>query len=179
MTLQSQTNDSRLRFRLRTLIPTVAVVAFMIVSGRNLYDWYSSTPLADTVASFNAQTRHDSVGKHEPAITEEEIVAAVDSQLPKLDATDQVKKIYARIARSRRLPRDAHWDSTTGYRSGGQRYTVWWINLNVMAGPKSGYGLRIRETDNPIAIGLSVSLIRRPYPDFGPAITLRLIHQTV
>jgi hypothetical protein len=35
--------------------------------------------------------------------------------------------------------------------SDGTHYTVWWINLDVPTGKNSGYGLRIRENNAPIA----------------------------
>jgi hypothetical protein len=33
----------------------------------------------------------------------------------------------------------------------GKTFTVWWINLDVRIGKDSGYGLRIRENNNPAA----------------------------
>jgi len=161
MMTDQHNKHSRIRFGLRTLILAVTFVAISIVAGRNLYDWYTSTPLAESVAGFNSAASNNPVGMHEAPITEDEIVAAIRSQIPTLDATDHVKAIYSRIARTRRLPRGAMLDSIPGYSpSAGQHYTVWWINLNVVTGPKSGYGLRIRENDNPVAADSSKPLRR-------------------
>jgi hypothetical protein len=145
------------RFRLRTLILAVAFVPIVIVAGPYLYDWYTSSPLADSVSAFNLRASAHPVGMHQPPITEDEIVSAIESQLRTLDASDQVKTIYSRIARTRRLPRGASLASLAsipGYiPTPGEQHTVWWINLEVMTGPKSGYGLKIRGTDNPVPPG--------------------------
>lgn len=158
---QPNKRGSWFRFRLRTLVLAVAFVAILMVAGRNFYDWYTSTPLAESVFAFNARAKLDPIEMHEPPITEDEIVLAIESQLPTLDASDYVKAVSSRIARTRRLPRGASLDSIPGYMpSPGHRYTVWWINLNIITGPKSGYAMRIRETDNPVAAGDSRRLER-------------------
>jgi hypothetical protein len=144
--------SSFFRFRLITLIVVIAALAVLFVAGMRAYEWYTSTPLSASVDAFNVLARTDAVGKHEPPLTEDEIVTAIETQLPTLKASHQVKAIFARIARTRRLPRGALLNSIPGYEPvAGKRYTVWWINLDVMTGPTSGYGLRIRETDNPVA----------------------------
>jgi hypothetical protein len=80
------------------------------------------------------------------------MVNAIRSQLPALRASNKVKAIYADIARTRELPHDASLHSMSGWTwKDGTHYTVWWINLDVFTGPKSGYGLRIRENNQPIA----------------------------
>lgn len=161
MSEQTNSRRPRVRFGIRTLILIIAVAAVLIVAGRSLYHRYTTIPLSQSVAAFNATASEHPVGRHEPPLTEEEIVKAIEAQLPTLDASDKVKSIYSRIAKSRRLPLDADLDPIPGYSpSSGERYTVWWINLNVMTGPNSGYGLRIRETDNPVAADDSKPLRR-------------------
>ena len=143
--------SGRWQFSLRTLLLGVAALAILLVAGRHFYDWYFSTPLVDAVTSFNARASSDFVGKYEPPITEDEIVSSIEAQLPNLDANDQVKAIYSRIAHTGRLPPGASLNSIPGYSpaSGTPVTFVWWINLEIMTGKKSGYGLRIRETNNP------------------------------
>lgn len=153
-----QRSPAWFRFRLRTLLVAVAVVAIALLVAFRLYDHFTSVPLADAVAAFNAKSAADSVGKHEPPLTEDEIVAAIEAQLPNLDATDEVKSVYARIARKRRLPKDASLSSVSAYSSSygdglGQRVTVWWIDLDIMIDASSGYTLRIRRTDQPVSSG--------------------------
>ena len=159
MTDQQQERDYGLRFGISTLLLAVALVA--ILMGHSLYEWYTSTPLSDSVAAFNATASDHPVGRHEPPITEKEIVSAIRSQLPTLRASDQVKAIYTRIAQTRRLPRGASLSSIDGYSpSSGEDYTVWWINLSVVTGPQFQFSLRIRANDNPVAADKSKPLER-------------------
>src|SRR5687767_5474663 len=109
----------RLRFNLRLLFLAIALIALLTWGAVTLREWYVSIPLADAVASFNANAAHDPVGRLEPPLTEDEIVAAVNAQLPTLaDADSQVKAIYRRIARTGRLPRSALLDPIPGFSDG-------------------------------------------------------------
>jgi len=133
------------------LLATTLIVC-CLVAGPKLYDWYTSVPLSEAVADFNSVASRHEVGKHEPPITEKEIVTAIESQLTNLAASAHVKDLYERFVRTHRLPRGARLDSISGSgSSSGEDRTVWWINLDVMTGPKSGYAMRIRETMNPVA----------------------------
>lgn len=152
-----QTKDFRLRFGLRLLFSAIAMIALLTWGTLKLHDWYTSVPMGDAVATFNARAADDPVGKREPLLTEDEIFASIESQLPSLDASEQVRAIYARIARTKRLPPGAALNSIPGFSpASGEHRTVWWINLEVMTGKNSGYGLRIRETNNPAAASSSV-----------------------
>jgi len=152
----SAKNSTRWRwqFGLRFLFLAIAVVALLIWGTRKFRDWYYSIPLADAVASFNARAKEDSVGRLEPPLTEDEVIAAIQSQLPTLDASKQVKTIYREIARTRRIPRRGTLEAMPGFGSGPAQKCVWWINLDVMTSKNAGYGLRIRATNDPVAASL-------------------------
>ena len=155
MSDQKSSSRGRIRYRLRTLIAAMAFVAFVLVVSRNLYDWYTSTPLEAAVSAFNTRAGLDPIGKHEPPLSGDEVVAAIQRRVPTLGAGPRVKAIYSRIARTRRLPRGASLSSNTTYATGNglgktEQFTVWWVNLDVMTGPQIGYSLRIRETDDPV-----------------------------
>jgi hypothetical protein len=153
----------RLRYGLRSLFFTMTAIAALLWSGLCFYDWYFSVPLSAAVEAFNDRAAEDPVGKLEPKLTEDEVISSIQSQLPTLAASSQVKTIYSRIARRRRLPLGASLDSIPGYSPAlGQQYTVWWINLDVMTGKKAGFGLRIRETNHPSAATPSVPAERLP-----------------
>lgn len=143
------------RFNLAFLLSVFLVASVLLTFVPKAYKWYfaiPTIPLSQEVASFNTMATSVPVGKHEPRITEEEIIAAINSQLPTLPASSQVKATYAEIARTRRLPHDPAkprrgLDSMSGWTlKDGTHYTVWWINLNV-----EGFGLRIRENNQPVA----------------------------
>jgi len=150
------TSTSRgVRFNLRSVLALFALLALLLVCGKWLYEWYYATPtvpLADFVATFNAAYAHDDVGQFEPALTEAEVLTAIRVQLANLQASDQVKSIYARILRTQRVPQNASLDAMTRYsHSNASHFTVWWINLEVKTGANRGYGLRIRENNSPVA----------------------------
>jgi hypothetical protein len=157
-------NRPRLRFGLRSLFWAIAVVALLVWGGGKFYNWYFSVPLGDAVAAFNTRAESDPVGKLEPRLTEDEIVVAIQSQLPTLKAGRQVKDIYQRIARTRRLPHAASLTSIPGCTTeSGQSYTVWWINLEVMTSKTTGYGLRIRETNDPVAAAGAAPYVKKKH----------------
>ncbi|MDA8564177.1 hypothetical protein N9L06_06990, partial [Mariniblastus sp.] len=144
--------QNRIRFGLRTLVLAVGLVAVATWFVRIAYEWQTTIPLAESVATFNETASKDRVGMHEPPITEDEIFTAIKSALPNIKASDQVKAIYSRIVRTRRLPNSSSLNSISGYSPvSGENQQVWWINLDVMTEPSSGYALRIRETSNPVA----------------------------
>jgi hypothetical protein len=143
---------SRFRFGLRLLFVAIALFALLTWAAVRLHEWYNSTPLADAIASFNATAASDPIGKHEPPLTEDEIVASIQAQLSTLpDADSRVKGIYDRIARTRRLPRGGSLHSIPGYSDGTNSFRVWWINLEIMTSDTGGYGLRVRHTNDPVA----------------------------
>ena len=143
------------RFNLKFMLLVVVVVAVLLAVGTKIYDWYyaaPTVPLADAVASFNAKYGNEGVGRLEPPLSEAEIIASIRSQLPRLQASDQVKSAYAEIVRKKRIPQGASLHAMPGYSLGnGNHFTVWWINLDVPIGKNSGYGLRIRENNSPTA----------------------------
>lgn len=134
------------------MLLVVLVVALMLWAGPEIYQRVTSIPLIDAIANFNARAQSSSVGKYEPPLTENEVIAAIQAQLPTLEASPRVKSIYQKIANTRRLPRGGTFNDIPAYqpRSGPQQI-VWWINLEVMTGKNTGYGLRIRNTDDPVA----------------------------
>jgi hypothetical protein len=163
--MTSDTNR-RFRFNLKSMLLAMVALAVLLTLGAKIYEWYyagPTLPLADAVASFNAQYTNDPIGKFEPPLTETEIIASIRSQLPGLQASDQVKSVYAEIVRKKRVPQGASLNSMPGYDLGnGQSYTVWWINLDVPTGKNSGYGLRIRENNSPGAKPEGEPKLNRP-----------------
>jgi len=150
------------RFGLRSLFYAILVLAILLTLGLKINDWYHTVPLADEVVFFNVRSSDNSVGKNEPPITEAEIVASIRAQLPNLSANSEIKAIYANIVRTKRLPYDASLNAIPGWVvKDGTSYTVWWINLDVRTGGNSGYGLRIRENNQPAAKPLDEPKLNR------------------
>lgn len=138
------------RYRLRTLIAAVTVVAIVLVAADPIYDWFTSIPLSQAVDRFNAQAESTTPGYGAP-LTEDEIVEAIENQLPTLNASTPVRSALSRIARTRRFPNNAALDDfpiAVPSGTGTASIQRWAINLDVMTGPKSGFALRIRETSS-------------------------------
>jgi hypothetical protein len=161
--------------RWRTAAKLLAILALIalplaavtILSGRHAA--MPHIPLADAVAAFNIRSESSPVGQHEPRITEAEIIAAIQAQLPILSASDEVKSLYAEVVRTRSLPYDAQLRFMDGWTlASGDHYTVWWINLDVQAESNAGFGLRIRENNAPSAKPKDEPKLQQPNVEFIP-----------
>ena len=105
------------------------------------------TPLKFLLGDFNRKAAEDAIGKSEPKLTEDEVVAAIRAWIirKKEDVDDDTVAIYKKIAETRTLPKGAELVFTTGWVTDELNFKVWWINLEIATGENRGYGLRIRE----------------------------------
>lgn len=137
-----------IRFRLASLLLLMLFASLAALCAR----WYftePTIPLSEALVRFNAFAAEHRVGKDEPPLTEAEVVAAIRSQLATL-REGRVANTYSKIARTRRFPSNAEFVSMSGYQpSNGPSRTVWWVNLDIRLSKTSGYGLRVRENNNP------------------------------
>src|SRR5688500_5611643 len=69
-------------------------------------DAASETPLKAAVENFNQKARMNLIGKTQPPLTEDEVVAAIRGWIPKHTpgVTDEVFDLFQEIAESRELP---------------------------------------------------------------------------
>tara|TARA_R110002049_G_scaffold47902_4_gene138547 strand:+ start:21419 stop:21817 length:399 start_codon:yes stop_codon:yes gene_type:complete len=128
-----------MRYRLRTLLALLAVIALLLAAIPPIYRWYNSIPLSSVVAAFNGS-------HHEHAITEAEITAAIKSQLPTLRAPASVRATLRQIAKSRRVPLSTTINRFRDTPSAATGEYYWVTSLDFMTGPKSGFAIRVRET---------------------------------
>lgn len=104
------------------------------------------TALAEGVERFNDRVKVLGIGQDEPPLTSDEVVAAVRGWIPERPAVaPEVLKQYRKIAGSGKLPPGSSISFTRGWIYGGYRFEVWWIDLNIMTGEKTGYTFRIRD----------------------------------
>ena len=147
-------NLPRLRFSLRMMLVAVLVCALLVWVGRATNEFWNTTPtvaLADAVNRFNTRAIEDKVGELEPPLTADEVLASIKSQLATLNSNLESKRMYEQILRTGRLPAQAELYFMDGYNPGnGPTKAVWWINLDVPCHNGLGYGLRIRENNNPV-----------------------------
>jgi hypothetical protein len=103
--------------------------------------------LADTVAAFNTEAARDAIGRHEPPLTEDEVVAALRGWIRKRHpVSDDVYKLFQAIAETRQLPEGAELTFTTAWSGYNDlHFDVWWVDLSLSTGQGTGYTYRIRD----------------------------------
>jgi hypothetical protein len=107
-----------------------------------------STSLADAVESFNEKALQDPIGKEQPPLTEEEVIAAIRwsgldrNQMP---VSDEEYRAFRKIADTRRLPKGSEFEVLTGFEP-NQRFVfeAWSVRIRM---PKENgtYAFVIRE----------------------------------
>ena len=97
----------------RLAVPTAAILALIAYPASG--DERGKTPmLADAVQEFNQRAQKDATGKDQPALTEDEVVAAIRGWIrERVPATDEVYKVYQTIADTKKLPEGATLEFTT------------------------------------------------------------------
>jgi hypothetical protein len=101
--------------------------------------------LADAVKEFNRRAQDDATGKTQPALTEDEVVAAIRLwDREEEPVTDDIYKAYQAIADTKKLPEGATLYFITKCLNPprGHEFDVWWINLEIETG--GGYAFRVR-----------------------------------
>ncbi len=144
----------RYQFSIKSLLVTFIPVALLaavvgwLLDVRNERQYHTSLQIA--VHGFNREALHDPVGRNQPPLTQAEVISVIQDSLPRLRA--EVRTVYERIAHSGYLPEGARLYPITKFTTnpGGSR-RVWWVNLDVSLGGGFGYGMRIRENNNPSA----------------------------
>lgn len=102
--------------------------------------------LARAVREFNEQAKKDPVGKDQPALTEEEAVAAIRGWIrDRFPADDPVYAAYQKIANTGALPPGAQLSFTTRWQFKDYEFDVWWVDLSVPVGKGAGYTYRLRD----------------------------------
>jgi RNA polymerase sigma factor (sigma-70 family) len=107
------------------------------------------TSLAEAIGSFNREAGSDPIGKDQPKLTEDEVIAAVRAwaTCAGQDAPKAPPQEYRMVAETRTLPKGAVIDSTNKLIGRGYSTDVWWIHLRIPqrpGGPIPTYSLRIR-----------------------------------
>ncbi len=103
--------------------------------------------LADAVAQFNPQAAQDAIGKDQPPLTEDEVIASIRGiSRENTPMTDDVYNAFQKILVTGMLPARAKLEFTTGWSGhNGFYFTVWWADLTIMTGEGTGYTYRLRD----------------------------------
>ncbi len=144
-----KSRSRRFRYTLQTLVAFIAVAVLLLAVVRPLRDWLDSTPLAVAVLRMNADVRKTVQSTGGP-VTEEKVLAAIESELSRGNMPIRVQATLERIARSRRLPSDCSLEKRVYYK-GEQIIECQVVELRIPTGPNTGFRLHICdiETANP------------------------------
>ena len=103
--------------------------------------------LADAVRRFNLKTLSNPVGRTQPPLTDEEVIATIRGWDPSTHpVSEETFNLYQEIAETGKMPHGASLDSIQrwiGYR--GFAFEVWWVDLTIDNGDGTGYSFRIRD----------------------------------
>lgn len=107
----------------------------------------STTSLGSAVEAFNERASGNAIGKHQPPLTEDEVIASIRGWGRKSHpVSDHDYAVFQEIAETRRLPEGATLDYTTAWNGfAGDHFDVWWVDLSIMTGERTGYTFRIRD----------------------------------
>jgi hypothetical protein len=107
----------------------------------------NTSMLAEAVKEFNERAQKDATGKDQPALTEDEVVAAIRGWIrERVPATDEVYKVYQTIADTKKPPEGAILTFTTRWSGfNNHEFDVWWIDLSIKTGADTGYTFRVRD----------------------------------
>ncbi len=110
----------------------------------------NAIPLAAAIREFNEAHMHDAIGKDQPPLTEDEVVAAIRSwQYHRNDApvTNAEFEAFQQIANTRSLPKGFQFELLTDFEPGdGYRYRIWSVRIVMQRTAKPGwtYAFEIR-----------------------------------
>ena len=137
------------RFSLRTALLFVAAAAMVGWWIGERFFRPQTIALADAVAAFNAEASADLTGTTQRPLTETELLTAIARARPQLTDPRDLAVIDA-ITASNRIPATAKILSMNRFQdSAGAIKQVWWINFQITHNDGPGYGLRVRENNNP------------------------------
>lgn len=131
------------------LVAMVAVVPWRVVA-QDAPPEPGSTSLSDAVKQFNAEAKASKIGKDQPPLTEDEVVAAIRWTVynkPYASATAAEYAALEKVADTKRLPPDGRFEVQTGFAPGDELvYTIWSVRLQIPRGqPYLTYGFPIRD----------------------------------
>jgi hypothetical protein len=108
-----------------------------------------TTPLDDAIRAFNSRALSDTIGRREPPLDRDEVVAALRwasldrATLPVSDATFGAIRA---VAESGEMPSDFEFEVLTGYEPNDQaEFEVWSVRLRVPRTPSGTHAVTIRE----------------------------------
>ncbi|UCG59742.1 MAG: hypothetical protein JSU70_09525 [Phycisphaerales bacterium] len=108
----------------------------------------TSVSLAKAVRTFNASAASNPIGKEQPPLTTDEVIAAIRAWSRPKDSpvSEELHRAFKRIAATRKLPpstgleRITHWDPGDSF-----VFDVWWVRLAMPKADGGTYSFPIRD----------------------------------
>jgi hypothetical protein len=108
-----------------------------------------STSLADAIKAFNERAAENPIGKEQPPLTEEEVVAAIrwwDFERNKAPVSDDEYRAFRNVAETRRLPHGWEFEVLTGFEPNHQvTFDAWSVRIRMPRQNGMTYAFSIRE----------------------------------
>ncbi len=108
-----------------------------------------STSLADAVSTFNARAGENPIGKEQPLLTEEEVIAAIrwwEFHRKESPVSDEEFRAFRNAAETRRLPAGWELEVLTGFEPNHQvTFEAWSVRLRMPRENGMTYAFSIRE----------------------------------
>jgi uncharacterized protein (TIGR03067 family) len=105
--------------------------------------------LAEAIRVFNARAADNPVGKKQPPLSQDEVIAAIRWSLlnpDKLPVSDKTLETLKKITDSRELPQGFQLEVLTGFEPNGRsEFTKWSVRLRIPAEPRGTTCVGIRE----------------------------------
>lgn len=117
-------------------------LAFATTNPAALAQHQEPVALAEAIRAFNDRAREDPVGKHQPALTQDAVIAAIRWALldrAKLQVADTTFRQLGEITRQHVLPKDFDLEVLTGYEPNDEvTFEVWSVRLRIPGGSIPG-----------------------------------------
>ncbi|MEP6664326.1 MAG: hypothetical protein ABJC04_11755 [Verrucomicrobiota bacterium] len=126
---------------MKTIILVLFTVA-LVAPGLAAVSHEKPISFTEAVRTFNQDAKLDPIGKDQPVLTEDAVVAAIRWAMierEKLQVTDKTFRQLGEITKSRILPKDFELEVLTGYEPNDEvAFDVWSVRLRIPGGSFPG-----------------------------------------
>ena len=119
-------------------------------------DRSKTTPLSTAIADFNTKAAQHEIGRDQPPLTQDEVLAAImlaeKKQFPEASQHDFER--FKAIASTKEIPADGEFEILDGLDPGGDFiFDVWYVRIRLNKEDGGNYAFTIRERRDPRPAG--------------------------
>ena len=131
--------------------PLLISASLLLAAPGNQLPAGDTISLADAVDVFNRKAEGNPIGKTQPVLTEDAVIAAIRwamSDRRKLLVRDETFQALDKVIATRTLPKEFELEYLTGYESNEEKFDVWSVRLRISGGtlPNGTTCIMISET---------------------------------